>query len=533
MSRTREWIKLTSLVGIALALAIAFASVIDTPRRPLAAQQPQSEIFRQQKPAPVEAAQPVVDLGNAFSAVAEVVRPAVVYINVEESEEEARERGQEQQHPQLPPGFEQFFDLQDFEPRPQRGSGSGFILSSDGYIMTNNHVVAPPPAGEVLDFLTVRLFDGREFEAEVVGRDPNTDIAIIKIDGTDLPTVALGDSDDLRVGEWVLAIGTPLDNAFSFTVTAGIVSGRGRRLNGLQASQWSISDFIQTDAAVNPGNSGGPLVNINGQVVGVNSAIASRTGYYAGYSFAIPVNLAKIIGDQLIREGEVTRAALGVMVADATAADAEYVSLPTVRGVTVAGFPNDDSPASQAGLEIGDVIVALDGEPVDYVAQLQQTVGFKRPGETVDVTVRRAGGVERTFAVRLGTAGEQEEQQQVARIEPMREDDSSYEEKLGARVRELSEEMIASDRRLEENQGLVITEVDQSGAARRAGLLAVDPRQGFLPIITHVNGERVRTHADLQRVTADIQLGDVISLRLFEIGGQDSRTRVVRYRAGR
>jgi len=523
MSRTREWVKFASLVGIALGLAVAFAAIIDLPRRPLAAQQPQTEIFRQQKPAPVEAAQPVVDLGNAFTAVAEVVRPAVVYISARQSVEAAREQ---QQHPELPPGFEQFFDQRDLEPQPQAGSGSGFILSSDGYIMTNNHVVAP------FDELTVRLFDGREFEAEVVGRDPNTDIAIIKIDASDLPTVALGDSDDLRVGEWVLAIGTPLGDAFSFTVTAGIVSGRGRRL-GLNTNQWAISDFIQTDAAVNPGNSGGPLVNINGQVVGVNAAIASRTGLYAGYSFAIPVNLAKIIGDQLIREGEVTRAALGVQVQDATAADAEYAGLPRVRGVMIVAFSGENSPAEQAGLEAEDIIVELDGQEVDYVAQLQQIVGFKRPGETVEVTVRRRGGVERTFTVRLQEAQEAEPQQ-IAQVEPIEQPrGGSFEDnKLGIRVEELSDEMLRADRRLGNDQrGLVITEVDPSGPARDV-LDAADSRRGLLPIITHVNGERVTTLDDLERVLPSVAPGEVVSLRLYILARQTQRTGIVRYRAG-
>jgi serine protease Do len=519
-------VKFATIVGVAVGLAIAFASVVDVPRRPLAAQQPQSEIFRQQRPAPVEAAQPVVDLGNAFAAVAEVVRPAVVYISAQQTVEQARDA---QPHPELPPGFERFFNPEDLEPQPRGGSGSGFILSSDGYIMTNNHVVTidDEPFGD----LTVRLFDGREFDAEVVGRDANTDIAIIKIDASDLPTAALGDSEELRVGEWVLAIGTPLGDAFSFTVTAGIVSGRGRNLR-LNTNQWAISDFIQTDAAVNPGNSGGPLVNINGQVVGVNSAIASRTGVYAGYSFAIPVNLAKVIGDQLIREGKVTRAALGVQVRNATAADAEYVGLRQVRGVMIVDFASEGSPAERAGLQPEDIIVALDGEPVDYTAQLQQIVGYKRPGETVDVTVRRHGGDERTFTVRLQEAQETEPQQ-VAQVEPEAQpNEGSYEDKLGIRVEELSDDMMRADRRLnDENRGLVITEVDPSGPARDA-LDAADSRRGVLPIITHVNGERVRTIEDLERLLPDIAPDEIVSLRLQIFIGRTQQTGVVRYRAG-
>jgi serine protease Do len=524
MSRTREWLKFGSLVGVALVSAVGFATVVDLPRRPLAAQQPQTEIFRKQAPAPVDAAQPVVDLGNAFAAAAEAVQPAVVYIRAERSVAETQERPS---HPQLPAPFDRFFEFEgpEVQPQPRSGQGSGFLISSDGYIMTNNHVV------EGFDRLNVRLFDGREFTARVVGRDADTDVAVIKIDGSNLPAVALGDSDSLRVGEWVLAIGTPLGDAFSFTVTAGIVSGRGRRLDGLQRSQWAISDFIQTDAAINPGNSGGPLVNIRGQVVGMNAAIASRTGYYAGYSFAIPVNLASVIGDQLIRDGKVTRAALGVHVANATAEDAEYVGMPDVRGVVVHDFPAG-SPAQDAGLEQGDVIVQLDGQRVDYVAQLQQIVGFKRPGDHVAVTVVRPGNVERTINVRLTTAGGEEETR-VARAEPRDEpEEVAYEAKLGVQLGELSSESATSVRRFNSDmQGLIIEGVDPNGPARNH-LAPANAQRGYIPVITHVNGQRVRTMSELSQTLSGLEPGAVVSLRLFEVTGETTRSRVVRFRTG-
>jgi serine protease Do len=523
MSRTREWIKFGTLIGVTLALAVVFISLIDAPTRSLA-QQPAIQPTAN-RPAPVQAPQPVIDLGNAFASVAEVVRPAVVYI---QSQQRVEARAPQQQHPELPAPFDRFFidPREDSPQRPQRGSGSGFIISPDGYIMTNNHVV------DGFDFLDVRLFDGRKFSAKVVGRDSDTDIAVIKIDARDLQSVSLGNSDSLRVGEWVLAIGNPFGQQFSFTVTAGIVSGRGRLLNLAGRSDWSISDFIQTDAAINPGNSGGPLVNIRGQVVGVNSAIASQTGFYSGYSFAIPINLARTVGDQLIANGKVTRAALGVRVQAATDADAEYVGLEDVRGVVIHDFASDNSPAKRAGLDVGDVIIAVDGKEVDYVAQLQQIVGFKRPGERVTVTVMRPGGKRQDFTVRLIEAGAEPPARVASVEEPRTPASGTFERKLGIAVEDASSNDAARNLRLaDEQRGLIITAVDPNGPARDV-LAAADAQQRYLPIITHVNGQRIRTPADLQRALATVRSGEVVSLRLFETIADTPRSRVVRFRAG-
>src|SRR6266702_1387303 len=266
--RTRDWLKFGTLVAIAFIFGLAFASALHLPKRSGAAE----SIEAAQTTAPraqIPAAKPAADVGDAFVAVADHVKPAV-----------------------------------------------GFIRSSDGYILTNNHVVAGA------DKVTVRLYDKREFTAKVVGTDPNTDVAVIKIDARGLPGVAFGNSDSARVGEWVLAIGNPLGEAFAFTVTAGIVSAKGRLLAGLQQTRYAIQDFIQTDAAINPGNSGGPLVNIRGQVIGINSAIASETGFYAGYGFAIPINLARTVMDQLVKSGHVERAVMGIAIRDANQDDA-------------------------------------------------------------------------------------------------------------------------------------------------------------------------------------------------------------------
>ena len=280
-------------------------------------------------------------------------------------------------------------------------SGSGFVVSNDGYILTNNHVV--DGASEV----RVRLLDRREFKAKVIGRDPNTDVAVIKIDATGLTPAPLGDSDASRVGEWVLAVGNPLGENLTFTVTQGIISAKGRALGLPGQTQQTIQDFIQTDAAINPGNSGGPLVNTRGEVIGINSAIESPTGYNAGYGFAVPINLARAVMDQIVKTGHVERAALGIQVRDASADDAAYVGLKDIRGVLVSAFADDNSAAKKAGMQAGDVIVAVDGKPVEYVAQLQELIAFRKPGDVVTIEVARKGGQHATVKVPLQRAAGQ------------------------------------------------------------------------------------------------------------------------------
>ena len=239
-----------------------------------------------------------------------------------------RQRGQQQRPDGIEDFFRQFGDPQ--QDQPSEASGSGFIVSKDGYILTNNHVVADA------DRVTVRLLDNRTFTAKVIGRDPTTDVAVIKVDASDLPTVALGDDANARVGQWVVAIGNPL--GLDFTVTAGIVSARGRSLGALLNTRYAIQDYIQTDAAINPGNSGGPLVNIRGEVIGINSAIASNTGFYAGYGFAIPVTLAKQVMDDIIQYGKVRRAVLGINIGDVDPNDAQVAGLKDIHGVKVSGL---------------------------------------------------------------------------------------------------------------------------------------------------------------------------------------------------
>ena len=376
--KTRDWLKFGSLVAMAFALGLAFASAFRLPSRGEAA----VRSVLQDTSRPIPDAKAAVDLGEAFASVAEHVKPAVVFIKSERRERTTNRR--------LPPGFDDFFQMPR-RPQIEQGSGSGFIVSQDGYILTNNHVV------QGADRVTVRLLDNREFTAKTIGTDPNTDIAVIKIQTTGLPTVRLGDADSTKIGNWVLAIGNPLGEAFTFTVTAGIVSAKGRGLQGLNSGGLAIHDFIQTDAAINPGNSGGPLVNVRGEVIGINAAIASETGFYSGYGFAIPINIAKTVMTQLIATGHVERSVIGVSVLPVRQEDAEDVKLPDIKGAVVQGFTTDDAPAKGAGLQEGDIIIAIDGQPVESVAQLQQRVGFKKPGRPSRLLWRGRGAQGRRF----------------------------------------------------------------------------------------------------------------------------------------
>mgnify|MGYP001207954325 CR=1 FL=1 len=271
---------------------------------------------------------------------------------------------------------------------PAEGAGSGIIVSEDGYILTSDHVV------QQADRVTVLLHDRRQFEARVVARDPSTDVAVVKIDGDDLPVARLGDSDDLELGDWVLALGSPL--GLQFSVTAGVVSAVGRAigiLNNAQEGQQRtapLEHFIQTDAAINPGNSGGPLVNLEGEVVGINTAIASPTGFFAGYGFAVPINLARRVAAQLIEHGYVRRAYLGLLLNNVNQADAEVYGLEAAQGAEVVSIESI-SPAAKAGVELGDVIVGIANKPVHSVSDLQAALATLEPGSTVHVDIVRYG----------------------------------------------------------------------------------------------------------------------------------------------
>jgi serine protease Do len=336
--------------------------------------------------------------------------------------------------------------------------------------------------------------------------------------------VALGNSDDARVGEWVLAIGNPLGEGLTFTVTSGIVSAKGRALQGLPGrGQGSIQDFIQTDAAINPGNSGGPLVSVRGEVIGINSAIASETGFYSGYGFAIPINLARTVMNQLIETGAVHRAALGVSIDNVTLNDAAYVGLPEIRGVVVKDIPSEDSPAKAAGIQPGDVIIAVDGKPVERVGQLQQVVGFRKPGDMVKVEVARKGGIRKTVTVKLQALNDQPQlaASDAGDAEDGGRDGGSAMNRLGVSVEPVTPD-IAQQLQLPSNmRGLVVTDVTPGGPAWET--LFDDPQRNGPDIILSVEGKPVRTEADLRNALTAEKPGSIVTLGIYNPRAQGRR----------
>ena len=456
---------------------------------------------------------PALDLSEAFVNIARAVTPAVVRI-------EAERPGETMADGAIPEQFRQFFDAPpNGELPPQMSGGSGFIVSDDGYILTNNHVVAGATT------LRVYLPDRREYPAEVVGRDPTTDIAVLKIEDTGLPTLSLGSSNDLRVGEWVLAVGNPglggSPNQLDYTVTSGIVSALGRGLSliqqelqmeGYEQPSVAIEDFIQTDAVINPGNSGGPMVSLRGQVVGVNSAIASRTGYYQGYGFAVPIDLAQRVMEDLIEFGEVRRAYLGIVMRPVESVDAEYYQLPRPMGALIQDAV-EGSPAAIAGLQQEDVVVELDGTPIERPSQLQLLIAQHRPGEEVSVRFYRDGEIQEA-TIRLGTAPLG---QRPPEVETPNRTSST---RIGIDVMPLNEE-VAEQFGYESPGGVVIGGVTPAGPAFRAGIGAPGER------ILSVNREDVETVADIERILASVTPGDIVSLRLESPTGT---TRIVNLR---
>ena len=517
MSKPFARARLAAAVAVAFASGLVFASAADFTRfgwAQQAAGQPSAQDVK-----------PLAEVGSAFEAIAEHVTPSVVSIRTER----INTRGRSGRGGQTPPGLEDLFrEFERQRPQVQEGSGSGFIVSRDGYILTNNHVV------DDADQVTVTLLDKRTFPAKVVGRDPSTDIAVIKIDGSNLPALRLGNDEGARVGQWVLAIGNPL--GLEFTVTAGIISAKGRGLGGLINNRYRIEDFIQTDAAINPGNSGGPLVNIRGEVIGVNSAIASSTGYNAGYGFAIPIGLAKQVMDDLIAHGAVRRAVLGIGINDVTPEQARAAGLKVIEGVLVQSFtPSEGSPAERAGIELGDVIIAIDGKPTDRVSTLQRIVRGHKPGETLNVDVMRFGD-RKSFKVRLMEApSDPTEVAQTSRdagAEPAASDQGERaNSKLGITVAPVSEQFAARARiPAAYRQGLLITAVEPAGPGYRARLT---PRAQIIGRVLDPKPQRdVRTPADLEKVLDGLRGGDTITLLLYSLVGGEWTTQVVTLRVG-
>jgi serine protease Do len=312
-----------------------------------------------------------------FAEVSEVIIPAVVHIT---TKIEAPKQERRNSQPQSPEDFFQFFNQPNFNV-PQAGSGSGVIISSDGYIVTNNHVI------DNSNEIKIILNDKRTFDAKVIGFDYQTDLAVLKIEAKDLSFLQFGNSDNLRIGEWVVAGGNPFN--LNSTITAGIVSAKARNLNLLQR-QYAVESFIQTDAVVNPGNSGGALVNIAGELIGINTAIATQTGAYEGYAFAIPSNLVKKVIEDIMKFGKVQRGLLGIQIGEVTQEVANNNDLDKIQGVLVAGVM-ENSAAGDAGIKKNDIITKVNDKTVNSMPELQELISRNRPGDKVNLTILRKG----------------------------------------------------------------------------------------------------------------------------------------------
>ena len=392
---------------------------------------------------------------RAFVNVVKAAQPAVVNIRVEASVKSRGGFPDGSDEMFNNPFFEHFFGPQSQGPsrrQRQQGQGSGFIISRDGYILTNNHVV------DGADEITVRLADEREFKAKLIGSDPQTDVALIKIqDSGHLPILALGDSDALDVGEWVIAIGNPF--GLNQTVTVGVVSAKGRSRVGIN----EYENFIQTDAAINPGNSGGPLLNTHGEVVGINSALFSRTGGYMGIGFAIPINMVKAIEDQLHKQGKVTRGWLGVGIQDVNEELAKSFELKEARGILVTEV-QPDSPAAKGGLRQGDVILRLNGLELIDVSDLRNKIALITPGTKATLNVIRSGKeVEIELAI-----GEQPAGFGKAGISPSGQGGNL--EQFGLSLQTLTPELAQQLGYSAKQKGVVISAVEPGSAAESAGL---------------------------------------------------------------
>ncbi len=434
------------------------------------------------------------DLNQALVDIAAAVKPTVVTVSTERIMR-VRQWSPFSSPFSNDPFFDFFFGPRSPRQQPrereyrQQGLGSGVIVSNDGYILTNNHVI------QEADSIFVRTFDGKRYPAEIIGSDPKTDIAVLRIEAEDLPAVPVGDSDDLRVGEMVMAIGSPMSENLAYTVTQGIVSATGRSNVGLA----DYEDFIQTDAAINPGNSGGPLVNLNGELVGINTAIASRSGGFQGIGFAVPVNMATRVMYSLIEEGRVVRGWLGVTIQPLDPALAQAMNLKETKGALV-GDVLPDTPADDAGVQPGDVIVGMNGQAIEDYQELRNRIAATPPDTRVVFDIIREGDrIE--IPVTLG-----ELPGEIARVAG--EDLSDV---VGFTVARLTSELAERYDIAQGLTGVVVTSVDPASPAARQGLQEGD-------LIRSVNRQRVASVDDFNSIIAQIDPGQTVLLRIHRGG---------------
>jgi len=442
----------------------------------------------------VNVTQDVQKLNEAFIKVAEAVTPTVVFI-------ETKTDGKILDIPEHE-FFKDFPFFKDLPKQPQVGTGSGVIISSDGYIVTNNHVVKDAKS------ISVVLNDKRKFTAELVGTDPLTDLAVIKIDAKNLNPAYLGNSDDVKVGQWVLAIGNPL--GLTSTVTAGIVSAIGRGGLRLIRDSYGIEDFIQTDAAINPGNSGGALVDLNGAVIGINTAIASRTGYYQGYGFAIPINIVKTVARDLINYGKVKRGYIGVQIREVDNATAKALGLEKTQGVIVEGLV-EGGAAKDAGIEEGDVILSIDGRDVYKPNDLQSYVASKNAGDKVKLKIFRNGKTfEREITLRPRKEDEADAKPVIKKEE--RKVDETLQSKTYKEIGLTVKNLTTSDlKKYNVENGILITAVEPISSAFDAGL-----RDGL--VIIEVNKKKIDSVKKFDEIISRNK-GSAVLLRVKDAQG--------------
>ncbi len=441
-----------------------------------------------------------LDLEQAFIDVAARVGPSVVQIRSEEVLNRQQNGLFFDENPFDGTPFERFFDGQPNQgPQIREGLGSGVIVRSDGYIVTNNHVV------QQADDLEIRLSDGRFLEAKVVGTDPASDLAVIRVHADDLPAVTYGSMDDVRVGQWVLAFGSPLSTELDNTVTAGIVSALSRTSQNLSRYNMFAS-FIQTDAAINPGNSGGPLVDLRGNLIGINSMISSRTGGNQGVAFAIPVNVVDNVISQLIDSGSVERGYLGVQFDRVSPALSEALDVP--RGSAQVVDVTSGSAAKSAGLEPGDVITHVDEHELTDPNQLRTIIGNKLPGDTADLKITR-GDERLSLSVTLGSRTIDFAEAEGKESE--RTDDESSLEELGMTLRPVTPGMLERFDLDEDTviEGVIVDAIDRSSAAYRDGELRRND------IITEADRQKIRNVGDFSRIYAGLDKGEVFVIKVL------------------
>lgn len=439
----------------------------------------------------------VQDLSNAFINVAKAVTPAVVQIRVTSTPKAVNvPNGHNSPNNMFKFFFGPDFPFHNFNvpqsrPEPEEALGSGIIVSPEGYIITNNHVVrGADPNG-----IKVTLLDRRTFNAKLIGRDPTTDVAVIKIDGKNLPYVSLGNSDSAHVGEWVVAIGNPF--GLDYTVTQGIISALGRNI-GIIRNKYGIEDFIQTDAVINPGNSGGPLVDLRGRVVGINTAIATNTGSYEGYGFAIPINIAKRVAEDIIQHGKVLRPYIGVEISEIDQTTAKALGLKEAEGVLVQSIVSG-SPAAKAGIKGGDVILKFDGVKIYHGNQLQALVASKAPGDKATVEIFRDGKTENKTVTLEERSGET-----FASVSGSGPSGSATLSSLGLSVQNASKDSL---KKYDARNGVVVTNVQPASEAFNRGIQPGD-------LITSVDNKPIANSGDLKRIIDSKKPGDALLFRV-------------------